>query len=979
MRLRGRGKGFTYGPTYGPTACLISRRLDTAWHCVRATCPDLGLCLPLRSDIPPSEQVAKNTVSKPLVIVESPTKARTIAGFLGKNADITVMSSVGHVRDLPNKREQLPEDKRESHARLLGVNPDDHFDVVYVVPPNKKKVISELRAALKNADEVYLATDEDREGEAIAWHLLETLKPKVPVKRMVFHEITPAAIQAAIDNPRDLDLKLVEAQEGRRVLDRLVGYEVSPVLWRKIGRGAPSAGRVQSVAVRLVVDRERARMAFRSGAWFDIEGAFAAVGVKFGATLSHLDDRRLASGSDFDAATGQLKESADVVRLDEAGAMALADRLARAEFRVQSIEAKPFTRRPFAPFTTSSLQQEGSRKLGFPASKTMAVAQRLYERGYITYMRTDSTNLSEQAITAARTAILERYGDKYLPNEARVYRSKVKNAQEAHEAIRPAGERIRMPEQVAGELDSDERRLYELIWVRTVACQMVDARGRTTTLLLGATSSANETAVFRATGTTWDFLGFRRAYVEGNDDEIDAGEEQEATLPAVTSGDSVACESLTPAGHATRPPARFTDASLVKELEERGIGRPSTYASVIQTIQDRGYVWRKGQALIPHWNAFAVINLLERHFGHLVDYGFTAAMEEALDVIARGEGESEKWLHSFYFGNGQVGLRELVEDEHLALIDPRSISIVPIGDDDGVPVIVRVGRYGAYVQRGEDAEGATASLPDEVIPDELTVEQAMELIARKAEGPRTIGNDPVTDKPIYVMAGPYGPYVQLGDQEDGKKKKPPRASLFKSMDVDTLSLDQALSLLTLPRIVGTDEEGREIVASPGRFGPYIRREDGETRSMVEEEQLLTITLEECLALLAQPKLRGRRAAKPPLLELGPSPETGGNIRVLEGRFGAYTTDGITNATIPRSTDPTTLTLEDAVILLRARAELNESSPRPTRGAKKTGVKKAAAKKSPAKKPAKKTSGIEKTVKKVVKKKSAAKKTASKKP
>ncbi len=617
-------------------------------------------------------------MAKPLVIVESPTKARTIAGFLDRTPelDATVMSSVGHVRDLPNKRDQLPDDKRETHARLLGVNPDDHFDTVYVVPPNKKKVITELKRALKDADEVYLATDEDREGEAIAWHLLEVLQPKVPVKRMVFHEITPAAIQAAIADPRDVDLKLVEAQEGRRVLDRLVGYEVSPVLWRKIGRGAPSAGRVQSVAVRLVVDRERARMAFRSGSWFDLEGMFtpAAAGAAatgFGATLSQLDGRRLAVGADFDPATGTLKGGLDVVRLDEAGAGALADRLRDAEYRVQSVEAKPFTRRPSAPFTTSTFQQETVRKLGFPASKAMAVAQRLYERGYITYMRTDSTNLSEQAITAARRAIQERYGDEYLPAEPRTYRNKVKNAQEAHEAIRPAGERIRMPDEVAAELDSDERRVYELVWVRTMACQMVDARGRTTTLLMGATSTAGEQATFRATGTTWDFLGFRRAYIEGRDEDTSTnGDEKEATLPAVTEGDRITCTDLQPSGHATRPPARYTDASLVKELEERGIGRPSTYASVIQTILDRGYVYRRGQALIPKWTAFAVINLLERHFGHLVDYGFTATMEEALDVIARGEGEVEKWLHSFYFGNGEAGLRELVEDDHLALIDP---------------------------------------------------------------------------------------------------------------------------------------------------------------------------------------------------------------------------------------------------------------------------------------------------------------------
>ncbi len=727
-------------------------------------------------------------------------------------------------------------------------------------------------------------------------------------------------------------------------------------------------------------------MAFRSGSWFDLDGTFTAAAgadaasAPFGATLSQLDGRRVAVGADFDPATGNLKEGIDVVRLDEAGATALADRLREVAYRVQSIESKPFTRRPYAPFTTSTFQQEAVRKLGFPASKAMAVAQRLYERGYITYMRTDSTNLSEQAITAARRAIEERYGRDYLPEQPRTYRNKVKNAQEAHEAIRPAGERIRMPDEVAAELDNDERRVYELIWVRTMACQMVDARGRTTTLLLGATSTAGEQATFRATGTTWDFLGFRRAYIEGLDEDTNAtGDEQEATLPSVTEGDSVSCHELVAAGHSTRPPARYTDASLVKELEERGIGRPSTYASVIQTILDRGYVYRRGQALIPKWTAFAVINLLERHFGHLVDYGFTATMEEALDVIARGEGEVEKWLHSFYFGNGQAGLRELVEDDHLASIDPRAVSTVPIGEDNGVPVIVRVGRYGPYVQRGDDEAGETAGLPDDVAPDELTVEQALELIAKKAEGPRTIGDDPATGKPVFVLNGPYGPYVQLGEQEEGTRKKPPRASLFASMDPETITLDDALKLLTLPRVVGEDAEGREVIASPGRFGPFIKRADGETRSLTSEEQLLTITMPECEALFAQPKLRGRRAQKPPLAELGASPDNGANVRVLEGRYGAYVTDGTTNATVPRGADPTTLTLDDAVALLRSRAEMNGDTPKPARGANKTAAKKTTAKKTTVKKSAaKKGSGIDGTVKKVVKKKSTAKKTTAKK-
>jgi DNA topoisomerase-1 len=898
-------------------------------------------------------------VAKPLVIVESPAKAKTIAGYLG--ADFTVKASVGHIRDLPGSKDEVPDAKKETHGRLAGIDPDDHFDVVYVVHKNKKNVVTELKQALKDADELIVATDEDREGEAIGWHVLEVLRPRVPVKRMVFHEITPHAIREALENPRDLDMKLVEAQEGRRILDRLVGWETSPVLWRVFGRGqAASAGRVQSVAVRLVVERERARMRFRAGRWHDLEGTFvaregarretpaAAVAADvrdqpFTATLAELDGRRLADGRDFDPRTGRIAQAraSDVVLLDGDAAAGLADRLRDVPYAVSSVESDPFTERPRAPFTTSTLQQEASRKLRFTASRTMAVAQRLYERGFITYMRTDSTNLSEQAITAARTAIRERYGPEYLPKEARAYRNKVKNAQEAHEAIRPAGDRIRTPDDVRAELDRDEQRLYELIWIRTVACQMAEARGNKLTIRLRATSTANETAVFRASGKSYDFLGWRRAYVE----DVDEGEEVESErrLPAVAEGDAVDCTELAPVGHETKPPARYTEASLVKELEERGIGRPSTYAAVIETIQARSYVWRKGTALVPAWTAFAVTNLLEQHFGHLVDYSFTATMEEALDVIARGEGEAEKWLHSFYYGNGTPGLRDLVSDEQLGQIDPRGVSTIPIGTDDGGrEVVVRVGRYGPYVQREEHE---TASLPPDVAPDELTVDLALELIAKQAEGPKSLGADPATGLPVFVMTGRFGPYVQLGEQEEGTKKKPKRASLLSSQAPETLTLDDALKLLSLPRPLGEDAEGREIHASPGRFGPYLKRADGETRSLATEEQLFTITLADAEALFAQPKQRRGRQQKPPIADLGAHPDTGAPVRVLDGRYGPYVTDGTVNATVPRGQDPAALTLAEAVGLLRAKAEQGPSKAR--KAAKKTAKKttKKAAKKA----------------------------------
>jgi DNA topoisomerase-1 len=893
-------------------------------------------------------------VAKPLVIVESPAKARTIAGYLGK--DFTVKASVGHIRDLPGSKDEVPEDKKESHGRLAGIDADDHFDTVYIVHASKKKVVTELKQALKGADELIVATDEDREGEAIGWHVLEVLQPKVPVRRMVFHEITPHAIREALENPRELDMKLVEAQEGRRILDRLVGWETSPVLWRVFGRGqAASAGRVQSVAVRLIVQRERARMAFRAGQWNDLEADLLAHDQGFRASLVEVDGRRVAEGRDFDPATGKIRVdegtgARDVVLLDAPAAAALADRLRDAPFRVASVEAEPFTERPRAPFTTSTLQQEASRKLRYGAARTMAIAQRLYERGYITYMRTDSTNLSDQAISAARAAITREYGDAYLPAEPRVYRSRVKNAQEAHEAIRPAGDNIRSPEELRTELDADEQRLYELVWIRTVACQMSDARGSKTTLRIAATSSAPSSelgshATFRAAGKTYDFLGWRRVYVE----DVDEGDvvEDEARLPSVEEGEAVACTGLEAVSHETKPPARYTEASLVKDLEERGIGRPSTYAAVIETIQARNYAWKKGTALVPSWTAFAVTNLLEQHFGHLVDYGFTASMEEALDVIARGEGEAEKWLHSFYFGNGTPGLRDLVSDDHLARVDPRGVSTIPIGTDDtGHEIVVRVGRYGPYVQR---EESETASLPPDIAPDELTVELALDMIAKQAAGPTTLGTDPETGLPVYVLTGRFGPYVQLGEQEDGTKRKPKRASLFASQTPETVTLDDALKLLSLPRSLGDDAEGREIVASPGRYGPYLKRADGDTRSLASEDQLFTFTMPEAEALFAQPKQRRGRQQKPPIAELGEHPDTNAPVRVLDGRYGPYVTDGTTNATVPRGTDPTELTLAEAVALLRARAE---AGPRRARKAtKKTGTKAA---KKPAKKVAKKS-------------------------
>ncbi|MCA1712849.1 MAG: type I DNA topoisomerase [Actinobacteria bacterium] len=882
-----------------------------------------------------------------LVIVESPAKAKKIASFLG--AGYTVESSIGHIRDLPRNAADVPASHKGQPWARLGVNVDNEFETLYVVSADKKSQVAKLKALLKDADELFLATDEDREGEAIAWHLLETLKPKVPVRRMVFHEITPAAIQHAVETPRELDRALVDAQETRRVLDRLYGYEVSPVLWKKV-MPKLSAGRVQSVATRIVVERERARMRFVEASYWDIEGTFKADAPEpLVATLVSLDGKRLATGRDFDPDTGQLTR--EVVHVDEASARSLVERLAQQPFAVRSVEDKPYSRKPYAPFMTSTLQQEGGRKLRFSAQRVMQTAQRLYENGYITYMRTDSVNLSETAITAARDTARDLYGPEYVPDAPRRYTSKSKNAQEAHEAIRPSGDVFKTPGELARELSGDELRLYELIWQRTVASQMADARGVTASIRLGATTADGTDAEFSATGKVITFPGFLRAYVEGSDDPDAELESTEKRLPNVAVGDALGVERLEAAGHTTSPPARYTEASLVKQLEELGIGRPSTYASIISTVQDRGYVWKKGTALVPTWLAFAVIGLLEQHFGRLVDYAFTASMEDDLDHIADGGENSVAWLTRFYFGSAdgkegglakQGGLKKLV-GENLDDIDAREVNSIPIGRTaDGTEAVVRVGRYGPYVQVGE----LRASLPEDLAPDELTPELALEL-ASAPSGDTVLGADPVTGYDVVAKSGRYGPYVTLALPE-GSKDKPPTGSLFASMSLETITLEQALKLLTLPRVLG-ELEGEEVTAQNGRYGPYISK-GKDSRSLASEEELFTVTLEDAVALLAQPKARGRNAgvAKPPLKELGTDPASGKPMVVKEGRFGPYVTDGETNASLRKGDDIETLTDERAVELLaerRARGPAVKKTPaRKAAPKKKAPAKKAAAKK-----------------------------------
>jgi DNA topoisomerase-1 len=945
-----------------------------------------------------------------LVIVESPAKARKIADYLGSS--YIVESSRGHIRDLPRGAADVPAKyKGESWARL-GVDVDHSFEPLYIVTPDKKATVSELKEALKEVDELYLATDGDREGEAIAWHLLETLKPKVPVRRMVFHEITESAIQAAAANPRDLDHDLVDAQETRRILDRLYGYEVSPVLWKKV-MPKLSAGRVQSVATRVIVERERERMAFVSASYWGIDAILRTTKEQgegnaptFKAALTTVDGARVATGRDFDS-LGQLK-SDDVRRLDEADARRLAEALAQSDYTVSSVEEKPYTRKPYAPFMTSTLQQEGGRKLRFSAERTMRTAQRLYENGYITYMRTDSTTLSETAINAARTQARDLYGAENVAESPRQYTRKVKNAQEAHEAIRPAGDSFRTPGQVAGELGGDEFRLYELVWQRTIASQMRDARGTTMTVRISGTAAAapgsvggGEECVFSTSGRTITFPGFLRAYVETVDDQSGGeADDAESRLPRLAEGDALSADELDPSGHATSPPARYTEASLVKTLEERGIGRPSTYASIINTVQERGYVWKKGSALVPSWIAFAVVGLMERHFGRLVDYDFTATLEDELDAIASGNAQRQTWLSHFYFGgeNGDAptgsgveasmshlgGLKKLVGD-NLEGIDAREInSLRMFPDDHGRDVVVRVGRYGPYLERTitEDGEERSqrANLPDDLPPDELDLTLAEELFSTPQEG-RSLGADPETGHEILAKEGRYGPYVTEVLPE-GAKEKPRTGSLFASMTLSEITIDDAMKLLSLPRVVGTDpESGVEITAQNGRYGPYIKK-DKDSRSLDSEEKLFTVTLEEAQKIFAQPKQRGRAAAKPPLKELGKDPVSGEQMVVKDGRFGPYVTDGTGyNASLRKGDDVETLTDQRAAELLaekRAKGPAPKKTPMRSTASKTSASKAAASKASASKTAASKATGSKSKATSGTTKKAPAKKPTTRK-
>jgi DNA topoisomerase-1 len=889
-------------------------------------------------------------VAKPLVIVESPAKAKTIAGFLG--GEFVVESSIGHIRDLPRNAADVPAEYKGQAWARLGVDVDNDFKPLYVVAREKKQQVQKLKALLKDASELYLATDEDREGESIAWHLLEVLSPRVPVKRMVFHEITRGAIERAVDDWRDLDRRLVDAQEARRILDRLYGYEVSPVLWKKV-MPRLSAGRVQSVATRILVERERARMRFRSAGWWDLEGTFekASGSEPFAATLVTLGGTRLATGRDF-GEDGALKAGAQVVRLDEDGARALAGRLGDTAFAVRSVEEKPFTRKPSPPFMTSTLQQEAGRKLRFGAQRTMRAAQRLYENGYITYMRTDSTTLSDTALTAARQQAVQLYGPTSVPDGPRRYEKKVKNAQEAHEAIRPAGDSFRTPDQVARELADDEFRLYDLVWKRTVASQMADARGQSAQVRLGGTSSTGEDVELAASGKIITFPGFLLAYVEGADDPEAELEDREVRLPPLVEGDALAARELEAKGHTTQPPARYTEASLVKALEELGVGRPSTYAAILATIQERGYVSKRGSALVPSFTAFAVVGLLEQHFANLVDYGFTASMEDELDDIAGGREDAHPWLRRFYFGNGHPGLKTMVS-ERLGDIDAREVNSIHLGsDDEGREIVVRVGRYGPYLQRDADR----ASVPDDLAPDELTLEKADELLSAPS-GDRALGTDPASGLSVLARAGRFGPYVQLGETDTDSKERPRTASLLKTMSLDTVTLDDALRLLTLPRLVGIDpSDSEEILALNGRYGPYIKK-GTDSRSLADEEQMFTVTLDQALALFAEPKRgRGRAAAAPPLREVGPDPVSGSTIVIKEGRFGPYLTDGEYNVSVPRADSVEEITLERAADLL---AEKRAMGPPKKKAAKKAGAKKAGAKKAGTRKAATTTKAAQK--------------------
>ncbi len=888
-------------------------------------------------------------MARALVIVESVAKATRIQGMLGP--DYIVKPSIGHIRDLPQSAADIPAAVKSEKWARLGINVNDHFKPVYVISNDRKKIVSELKAALKQVDELYLATDEDREGEAIAWHLQEVLNPKVPVKRMVFHEITPAAIERAVSDTRDLDLRLVDAQEGRRFLDRLVGYEVSPVLWRAVDK-ARSAGRVQSVAIRLVCERERERMAFTSATWFDVTATLDATTATFEATVDTLNGAPLATGKNFDAA-GHLDASATVEVLSETSARALADGLRGREVRVDSITSTPRTQKPQAPFMTSSLQIEASRKLRFDPERTMRAAQRLYEQGWITYMRTDSTTLSNEAINAARSMAASMFGDDYVAEAPRRYDRKVKNAQEAHEAIRPAGETFRTLDDAQASLGGDELAVYDLIWKRTIASQMVDARLTQDRVRLScdvgeiAGLDGSVRAGLTATGLRIEFPGFRRAYVEGTDDPEAELADQERILPALSEGADVGVRSVDMKSHDTQPPDRFSEATLIKKLEDLGIGRPSTYASVMKTIDRRGYVWKKGKSLVPAFRAFAVVNLLQMYFADLVDYQFTAEMENQLDDIADGRVDLEPWLRKFYFGDPEAstelarrGLEHMTHEQHD--FDFAAINSIELGiADDGLPVSVRSGRYGPYLVHGEDR----VSIPEATEPDSLSVGHALKLLAAPSND-RQLGVD-ADGQPIYLKAGRYGPYVQVGEVSD-PKDKPKTASLFSTMSPDAVTLEDALKLLSLPRVVGAHpDDGEPVLAQNGRYGPYLTW-GKETRSLESEDLIFNVQLPAALALLAEPKQRGRRAAAGPLKDLGEDPVTKRIVVVRSGRFGLYVTDGEVNATLRLGDTPETLTLDRACELLAERRNAEPSTRAKKSPAKKSTTKKAV-KKAPTKK------------------------------
>jgi DNA topoisomerase-1 len=880
---------------------------------------------------------------KSLVIVESPAKARTISKLLG--SDYTVEASIGHIRDLPQGAKEIPKEFKGEKWAYLGVNVDDQFTPVYIVPSEKKSQVTKLKALLKDSSELFLATDEDREGEAISWHLCEVLKPKVPVRRLVFHEITAEAIHEALANPRAIDDGLVRAQETRRILDRLYGYEVSQLLWRKIGPRL-SAGRVQSVAVRMIVERERQRMAFRAATWWDLIARLASEdGKEFEADLVSVGGRKIPSGKDFDPATGKIKDP-QLLLMNEQQARELAERLMKGQFRVTNVEQRPYTRKPPEPFTTSTLQQEANRKLGFGARRTMDIAQSLYENGHITYMRTDSTNLAQVAIDAARDLVRGEYGGEYLPAEARVYRSKVKNAQEAHEAIRPAGHPFELPAALKDGLGYDQFRLFELIWKRTIASQMVDARGQIITITIEA-----DGAVFQVSGKTIEFAGFLRAYVEGSDDPEAELADQERLLPAVKTGDALSCRELKSKDHTTQPPARFSEASLTAALEERGIGRPSTYASIIETILARQYVFKKGNALVPTWTAFSVAKLLSEHLPDLVDYEFTAEMEDLLDAISRGEFEHVQYLSDFYFGKknkSQKGLKPQLETK-IQEIDPREMSRFSLGKpqqgEHREEVFVRVGKFGPFLEQGE----RKASIPQDMPPDELTLEKALEFLEQASVGEEPLCIHPETHRAVYLKQGRFGPYVQMAAADEDEKPK--NASLLPGMQPSDVTCEVAIKLLSLPRTLGEHPQSKEpIVAFNGKFGPYIKSGE-ETRSLPKEVSPLEVTLEQAVELLAQPKARGRGRAAPrePLKTFDKSPVTSEPVKLLSGRYGNYVTDGTTNATLPKDIAPEALTFQQALDLLAERAARGPVVKRGRRGGRAAGGggKKAAKAKSAA--------------------------------